>query len=215
MPDDNQFLENNPSDTKIKILDAAEKLIIELGTEKASLRKITEAAGVNIAAINYHFGSKNNMLSALMARFLNPLVEDLLNGLENLMVSSAPALPNLEDIVRSHLLPMLNFSINHPDYEKMFSRLHVSYDDENIFKNQIKRITEKTTKYYGECLVKVLPHIPEKTVLKKLAIFKNMATGIMYGDCIMEETIDVLGLDGNREEFIEDMIKFAAAGFRA
>ncbi len=202
-------------DTKTKILDAAERLIIQLGAEKVSLRKITEEAGVNVASINYHFGSKNNMLSAIMVRFLNPLVEELLYRLKKLMSDSAPQLPSVEDILRCYLVPMLNFSINHPDYEKMFSRLYISYDDENIFKNQIKQITEKTTKYYGECLVKVLNNIPEERTLKRLAIFKNMATGVMYGDCIMEESIEVLGVDGNREELLEEIVRFAAAGFKS
>ncbi|MBF0258885.1 MAG: TetR/AcrR family transcriptional regulator [Desulfamplus sp.] len=206
--------EDTLSDTKTKILDAAEKLIIKLGPEKASLRKITEEAGVNIAAINYHFGSKNSMLSAIMARLLNPLVDELLHGLEHLMADVEPDLPSLEAILRCHLVPMLNFSINHPDYESMFSRLHISYDDENIFRNQIKQITEKTTRYYGECLIKVLPQVHSKTVLTRLAIFKNTATGIMYGNCSMEESMDVLSLDGNREQLIEEMIKFSAAGFR-
>ncbi|MBF0301676.1 MAG: TetR/AcrR family transcriptional regulator [Desulfamplus sp.] len=207
--------EDNPLDTKTKILDAAERLIIQLGPEKASLRKITEEAGVNVAAINYHFGSKNNMLSAIMARLLNPTVDELLHGLERLMADAAPDLPPLEAIIRCHLVPMLDFSFYHPDYESMFSRLHVSYDDENIFRNQIRQITEKTTKYYGECLIKVLPHIPEETVLRRLAVFKNTATGIMYGDRIMEESLAVLALDGNRQVLLEEMVRFAAAGFRA
>lgn len=206
--------EDSLLDTKTKILDAAEKLIIELGQEKASLRKITEEAGVNVAAINYHFGSKNNMISALIARLLNPLVDELLHGLEQIMADASPDLPSLEAILKCHLVPLLQFSIHHPDYENMFTRLIKSYDDENIFKNQMRQITQKTTRYYGDCLVKVLPDLSEHTVLQRLAIFKNMAIGIMYGDCIMEESLDVLGLDGNRERLLEEMIKFAAAGFR-
>ncbi len=88
-------------------------------------------------------------------------------------------------------------------------------DDENIFRNQIRQITERTTKYYAECLIKVLSDVPEETIFKRLAIFKNMATGIMYGDRIMEESLEVLGIDKNREELLEEMVKFAAAGFRA
>lgn len=209
MSDDNRL------DTKTKILDAAEKLIIQLGPDKASLRKITEEAGVNVAAINYHFGSKNNMVSAIMARILNPISDELREGLEKIVADALPGLPSLEDILRCHLVPLLNFSINHPDYQDMFSLLHSSFDDKNIFKNQIKQITQKTTQYYGECLVRIFPNTPQQRVFKKLAIFKNMATGIMYGDCIMEESLDVLGLDGNRETLMEEMIKFAAAGFRA
>ena len=41
-------------DTKTRILDAAEKIIVKRGADKASLRSITKEAGVNLAAINYH-----------------------------------------------------------------------------------------------------------------------------------------------------------------
>ena len=60
-------------DTKTRILEAAEKLIVQYGPEKATLRRITAEAGVNLAAINYHFGSKANLENAILARFLDPI----------------------------------------------------------------------------------------------------------------------------------------------
>ena len=50
--------------TKIQILDAAEKLIAEQGFD-VSLRAITSAAGVNLAAVNYHFQSKDALIDAI------------------------------------------------------------------------------------------------------------------------------------------------------
>ena len=49
-------------DTKQKILDAAEKLIAEQGYAATSLRQIIADAGVNLAAVHYHFGSKDELL---------------------------------------------------------------------------------------------------------------------------------------------------------
>ncbi len=46
--------------TKDKILNAAEKLFAEQGFNGTSLREITSAAEVNLAAVNYHFGSKKS-----------------------------------------------------------------------------------------------------------------------------------------------------------
>jgi AcrR family transcriptional regulator len=55
-------------DTPERILDTAERLFAEHGIEAASVRAITQAAGVNIAALHYHFGSKNGLVRALVER---------------------------------------------------------------------------------------------------------------------------------------------------
>ena len=47
-----------PAETKDRLLGAAEALFMEHGFEATSLRAITAAAGANLAAVNYHFGSK-------------------------------------------------------------------------------------------------------------------------------------------------------------
>ena len=53
-------------DTKARILDAAERLFADNGYSATSLRDITNEAGVNLAAVNYHFGSKEALLSAVL-----------------------------------------------------------------------------------------------------------------------------------------------------
>ena len=62
-----------PSATKDRILDAAESLFMEHGFEATSLRAITAAAGVNLAAVNYHFGSKEELFQAVLTRRLDPM----------------------------------------------------------------------------------------------------------------------------------------------
>lgn len=202
-------------DTKTKILDAAEKLIVELGAEKTSLRKITAEAGVNIAAINYHFGSKSNLVSAILERFLDPVLHELMKGLENLIEQAGEEGPQLEDIIRSYLLPLYEFSIKNPDYENIFYQLSRSYDDQNFFRRSIQKTVEKNIKFYAEHLVLALPDIPEETTLMRLAFFRNTSIGIMKGDFIMEESISLLGLPGNYEDIVNEMVAFTAAGFMA
>lgn len=64
-------------ETVERILDAAEVLFAERGFAETSLRTITSTAGVNLAAVNYHFGSKKALIQAVFERFLDPLVEDI------------------------------------------------------------------------------------------------------------------------------------------
>ena len=62
-----------PADTKTRILDAAEALFIDGGFDSLSMRQITTSASVNLAAVNYHFGSKDALIEAVLARQLDPL----------------------------------------------------------------------------------------------------------------------------------------------
>ena len=60
-------------DTKSRILDAAEKLFGLNGFEATSLRDITAEAQVNLAAVNYHFQSKDSLIDAVIARRIEPV----------------------------------------------------------------------------------------------------------------------------------------------
>ena len=69
-------------DTVQRILDAAEGLFAEKGFAETSLRQITGKAQVNLAAVNYHFGSKKSLIQAVFARFLDPFCVSLEEALE-------------------------------------------------------------------------------------------------------------------------------------
>jgi len=72
--------------TKERILDAAERLFAEKGVDATSLRQVTGAAGVNVAAIHYHFGSKEELLRAVIARRFDPVNQERLKQLDRLEV---------------------------------------------------------------------------------------------------------------------------------
>src|SRR5690242_8727288 len=57
--------------TRDRILDLAEDMFAESGIDKVSLRAVTAAAGVNVSAIHYHFGSKDELLRAIFIRRLS------------------------------------------------------------------------------------------------------------------------------------------------
>lgn len=72
--------------TMDRILDTAEVLFAQKGFAETSLRAITSKAGVNLAAVNYHFGSKEALIQAVFERFLNPFcarLDSLLDDLES------------------------------------------------------------------------------------------------------------------------------------
>jgi AcrR family transcriptional regulator len=88
-----------PHETRTRILDAAEELFMQHGFEGASMRLLTARAGVNLAAVNYHFGSKHALIEALFRRRLDPMNAARLAALDKLEAEPRPAEP--ERIIRA------------------------------------------------------------------------------------------------------------------
>src|SRR5436189_1754138 len=96
-----------PIVTKERILDAAESLFMEHGFEATSLRSITAAAGVNLAAVNYHFGSKEELFQAVLTRRLDPMNHARLSLLTRLEAAAAPQPLSCEKILTALFVPAL------------------------------------------------------------------------------------------------------------
>ena len=62
-----------PRDTRTDILNAAERLFAQKGFDGTAIREITRAANVNVAAIHYHYGSKEQVLRGVTDRIIGPL----------------------------------------------------------------------------------------------------------------------------------------------
>lgn len=92
-------------DTKQRLLDAAEQLFADRGAAATSLRSITNAAGVNPAAVHYHYGSKQELLLAVARRRADPVNRERLKRLEELEASAGGAALPVEGILAAFLHP--------------------------------------------------------------------------------------------------------------
>src|SRR5258708_1806514 len=101
-----------PVATKARILDAAEALFLEHGFEATSLRAITTHAGVNLAAVNYHFGSKEELFQAVLTRRLDPMNQERLSLLAELERSAAPNPVPCDRILGAMFIPALKQARN-------------------------------------------------------------------------------------------------------
>lgn len=95
-------------DTKTKILNAAELLFADKGFTGTSLREITSIAEVNLAAVNYHFGSKKELIKALMKRYLDEFSPLLQVSLEKII--NNPKKPTLEEVFTAFVQPLLKLN---------------------------------------------------------------------------------------------------------
>ena len=97
-----------PLPTKQRILDAAETLFSEQGFSGTSMRSIAREADVNLAAANYHFGSKNGLLEEVFARRLEPLNQERLRRLDSLETAATEGgTLDLRDLLDAFLGPAL------------------------------------------------------------------------------------------------------------
>ena len=107
--------------TKDKILDAAETLFADKGLDATSMRDITRLAGVNLAAINYHFGSKNGLISAVFTRHLEPLNAARIARLEE--IEHNQTVPSLEAVLQAFIRPVVLSYLDKPSSNTAFMRL--------------------------------------------------------------------------------------------
>lgn len=98
-------------DTKERILDAAEELFARDGFHGTSLRAITAFAEVNLASVNYHFGSKDALIEAVLERRLTPLNAERLQRLEQVreQAEKAGTRPDLRETLAAFVEPTMHF----------------------------------------------------------------------------------------------------------
>src|SRR6266568_1670549 len=111
------------SATQGKILDAAEALFMEHGFEATSLRQITATAGVNLAAVNYHFGSKEELFQAVLTRRLDPMNQERIELLQKLEREAAGKTLSCEKVLFAMLIPALRLARDERRGGKNFLRL--------------------------------------------------------------------------------------------
>jgi AcrR family transcriptional regulator len=94
--------------TRERILDAAEHLFAERGFDGASIRDVTTEAGVNLAAVHYHFGSKEDLLRAVLERVVVPTNAERMRMMRE--AHAQPGGPTVADLLRAFILPELRLA---------------------------------------------------------------------------------------------------------
>jgi AcrR family transcriptional regulator len=140
-------LENG--DTKSRIMDAAEGLFAEHGYAAASLREITSQAGANLAAVNYHFQSKEGLLEAILARHFGPINLERLAALSAAEEAAGRKAPDLEAVLRAFLEPPFRTFARPGDRGvrllQFLGRMHMETGEQvgSIFQRQFAEVFER------------------------------------------------------------------------
>jgi AcrR family transcriptional regulator len=152
-------------DTKTIILDTAENLFASNGFKRTSIKVIAKKAGVNIAAVNYHFGSKNSLIQMVIRRRFVPINETrlkLLCEIKNRHYKK-DIKPSVEEILHAFIDPLFD-SYKMDNKNKCLISIACQIfleQDETILKEFILLFKEPLQLFY-ELLNKAFPFLPEE-----------------------------------------------------
>ncbi|MGB0496016.1 MAG: TetR/AcrR family transcriptional regulator [Kangiellaceae bacterium] len=107
--------------TKTKILNEAERLFAEQGFAETSLRMITAKAKVNLASVNYHFGSKKTLIQAVFERFMDRICHDLNSEMDRLEAQQQAI--HVSSVLQMLKQPIKNLDKLRPDGAGVFMNL--------------------------------------------------------------------------------------------
>lgn len=201
-------------ETKQRLLDAAESLFSERGIRDTSLRAITRKAKANLAAVNYHFGSKEALIRAVLDRRLEPLNRERLERLERYEEAAGAAGPAVEEILEALVTPA--FQLGHPEsqgFAALLGRLHFE-QDEAILDLMVDSFREVQQRFL-QALRRALPELsPRQLAFRFHFAIGAMAMVVVNRRVLQRAARDFLGAI-ETENVIERLIGFLAAGFRA
>ena len=207
-----------PHETRTRILDAAEELFMQHGFEATSMRLLTAKAGVNLAAVNYHFGSKDALIEALFRRRVDPMNAARVAELQRLETDAGSRAPSPEAIIRAFIGPSLRLIEDARSGGRNFIRLlGRSYSEPSKpIRALIGQLYAGTMERYKAALERALPHMPrEELVLRMHFMFGTLSYTLAATDtvqliagCKPEDRYDARLLE-------ERLASFLAAGLTA
>ncbi|WGS51419.1 TetR/AcrR family transcriptional regulator [Paraburkholderia sp. D15] len=169
-------------DTKSRILDAAETLFIECGYEAMSLRQITSRAEVNLAAVNYHFGSKESLIHSMLSRRLDKLNQERLKLLDRFDDMLGARL-TCEHVLGAMFIPALRLSRDPRVGGKAFLRLlGRAYTDPSAFiRDFLNAHYESVAVRFFDAFQRALPHLPREELGWRLHFAIGALSGVLAG----------------------------------
>ncbi|MFT7516635.1 MAG: AcrR family transcriptional regulator [Myxococcota bacterium] len=193
--------------TKRKILDAAQTLFAQHGYENTSLRQITAAAEVNLAAVNYHFGGKEPLLFELVNLTIKPINIERLQRLDSL-----PDDYGIEDVVRCFLEPAINALSNNHNMPCILGQAH--REQNRSLQEHIAHEMRPIAMRFIDAIQRRLPHLAADQILARGEFMIGCLLHVLHSQTRLSQSMapDQKRL-GDIHFITEELIKFCTAGF--
>ncbi|MGE5453376.1 MAG: TetR/AcrR family transcriptional regulator [Acidobacteriota bacterium] len=205
------------ADTKTRILDAAEALFVAGGFEAMSMRQITASAQVNLAAVNYHFGSKDALIEAVLARQLDTLHATREAMLDKLEATLGDQL-RCEHVMAAMFLPAVRMSrSNAPHAGRYLQFLGRAYTDpSSVVRDFIQTHYLQTLARFFQAFQRTLPELSVDDLAFRLHFAMGALAGILAGGDTQRLLHEFTQGQGDHESFLlSRLISLMAAALKA
>jgi AcrR family transcriptional regulator len=204
----------DPRDTKSRILDAATHLFADHGFDATSLRGITTAAGVNLAAVNYHFGSKEALIPAVFQRLLEPINRARLERLDAVEAQAGSDPPRVESIVAAFVEPVMDLTWGERGrpLRRLFAQT-IGQPNPQIREAFVEQFAEIVARF-SRSLKRALPDFSDDEIRWKILFMAGATAHAMsFGD----EMATLSGATGvvSAEATTRRLVPFVSAGMHA
>ena len=152
-------------------MDAAETLFAERGFSGVSLREILASCGQNVAAANYHFGTKENLFEQVFRRCAQPVTCELVRQLDAVEARLGED-DAVEQIVAAMISPSFGVSGNDPQHLINFNliRAHLFLEQRSFAEAIFKEVFDEAARRSVALIGKVLPHLKNEEIAWRLHI---------------------------------------------
>lgn len=203
------------SGPKLKLVEAAEKLFAEKGFDVVSVRDITQAAGGNVAAVNYHFGSRDGLVAVVMHRYITPVNEARMARLDALERKWAGKTIPLEETLQAVVLPLVEQIRQSPLSEMLYCKLigrifgmHGALPPEievqlSVLINRLRQILGRS-----------LPHLSHEEVVWRIHFVIGGLIHMLTHRESLERVSDGASGTPDMDTTVARFLKWAAAGLR-
>ncbi len=205
-------------DAKTRILDAAERLFMENGYAATSVRMITGAAGVPVALVNYHFGSKQGLMEAVYERALGARGGSRVSYLDKLEAEAGGQAIPVDVLVDAFLSSALRLTRKDTISGEVFKQLigRAFYEPgpgtEAFFPIEYREAVDR----YRQAFMRTLPHLSQDDVVWRMYFIVGIVAYAMAGKDVMRMTETYSLADAGRPDGILARLRpFIVAGFVA
>jgi AcrR family transcriptional regulator len=210
----------NPQDVRERILNAAERLFMQHGFDGSSIRMVTNEAGVNLAAANYHFGSKEALMQEVLRRRLGGLNQERLRRLdeEEVKAGGKPLKPSV--IVDCFFGTLLRVASDHKAGGETFLRLlGRTYTEPSAFiRTLMSSEYADVLDRYKEALFRSLPDVPKAEIVWRFHFMLGATSYAIAGTDSLHLVTDwqvVEGAEHQDENLLPRLMSFLLGGLRA
>jgi AcrR family transcriptional regulator len=204
-----------PPDTRERVLDVAEQLFSERGLDAVSVRDITSAAGANLGAINYHFGSKDELIRAVLERRISPVTQERFRRLDEVETEAGNSPPTLEAVLeamfRGQVEQAMDSARGGTRFGKLMARCFM--DPHPVVEQVLHEHFGPLAKRCDALLGRVMPDLDPQDIFWRM----HLTIGALHHSLLMLDHKHPSGrsMRMDAESFLQKFVAYAAAGFRS